>query len=177
MRSLLLTTLFFNLFSLPLSAQVTQGGPPDDQIITDTTVNWKVDDASIITLMDIKSKKLMPSLEVALNACLNKKKKAFKVKDISGFYQIFLTETFFDSLRQIEKELEMETKGDKPLRESACSQEDDIKKRCMQERVDQELLKDFLNTSVTSRYFELKLGLNIKDAKHLLRVMKDLEKK
>ena len=168
MRSLLLTTLFFNLFSLPLSAQVTQGGPPDDQIITDTTVNWKVDDASIITLMDIKSKKLMPSLEVALNTCLNKKSKGLEIKDISGFYQIFLTETFFDSLRQVEKEL---------MRESSCSQEDNIKKRCMQDQVDQEILKDFLNTSVSTRYLELKLSLNIKDAKVLFRVMQDLEKK
>ena len=121
-----------------------------------------------MTLMDIKFKKLMPSLEVALNTCLNKKSKGLEIKDISDFYQIFLTEKFFDSLRQVEKEL---------MRESSCSQEDNIKKRCMQDQVDQEILKDFLNTSVASRYLELKLSLNIKDSKVLLRVMQDLEKK
>jgi hypothetical protein len=176
MRLILVLNLLISILPNELFAQVTQGGPPDDDLRQSTTVNWKVDDASIISLMDIKAKKLMPSLEKALKICLLNKKKKVQIKDISEFYQVYLLETFFETFRKIENELETQKSGGQ-TNEQPCSQEDGLKKKCMQELVNQAALKDFLNTSVAARYLELKLSLSSKEALALLKAIQELEKK
>jgi hypothetical protein len=176
MLLILVLNLLISILPIELFAQVTQGGPPDDDLRQSTTVNWKVDDASIISLMDIKAKKLMPSLEKALKRCLLNKKKKVQIKDISEFYQVYLLETFFETFRKIEKELDTQKSGGQ-TNEQPCSQEDGLKKKCMQELVNQEALKDFLNTSVAGRYLELKLSLSSKEALALLKAFQELEKK
>lgn len=177
MKTLILLILLLNLLPVELSAQVTQGGPPGDDIRNSTTVNWTVDDASIIALMDIKTKKLMPSMELAINTCLVNNKVPRQVKDISEFYQVFLTETFFESFKKVEKELHSHKKDKRMAGDETCSLEHDGTKKCMQGKVDQELLKDFLDTSVAIRYLELKLKLNNAEASSLFKVLKDLERK
>jgi hypothetical protein len=177
MRTFILLILLLSLLPVELSAQVTQGGPPADDLRNSTTVNWTVDDASIIALMDIKTKKLMPSMELAINNCLMTNKTPRQIKDLAEFYQIFLTESFFKSLQKLEKELHSHKKNKLLSRDEACSQEDGVTRKCMQEKVDQQTLKDYLDTSVAIRYLELKLKLNTQEATSLFKVMQDLERK
>jgi hypothetical protein len=42
-------------------------------------VKWKVDNASILKVMDIKAEKLIPSLENAMNKCIEKRNHAVKL--------------------------------------------------------------------------------------------------
>jgi hypothetical protein len=176
MRLILVLNLLISILPNELFAQVTQGGPPDDDLRQSTTVNWKVDDASIISLMDIKANKLMPSLEKSLKRCLLNKKNKVQINDITEFYQIYLIETFFETFRKIENELDTQ-KSYGQTNEHPCSQQEDGLKKCMQELVNQEALKDFLNTSVVARYLELKLKLSSKEALAILKAIQELEKK
>lgn len=157
------------LLMLPLSAfaQLTQGGPPDDQLITDTTVNWKVDDASILRVMDLKAKKMIPSLEKAVSKCIETKNEAVKLKDISDFYQIILKDSLYETLKKISR----------PLSEDSCTKETFTKMNCLKNEVAQDPLKDFVNTSVAARYLELKMKLSPEDAGSLIKITQDFVKK
>jgi len=177
MQPLTFVILFVLFFPSILMGQVTQGGPPDDQLRETNVVNWGIDNASIILVMDLKAEKLVPHLEKALNKCILAKKRSVKVKDISEYYQIFLSENYFESFRKIEKEVSGDKKAASTLIESSCYEKDDHKRKCMQDQVDQVLLKDFLESSVVGRYLELKLKLNTKDSLTLLKAIQELEKK
>ncbi len=164
-------------------AQITQGGPPDDQLRKSDVVNWEVDDKIIVETLEPKVKKLLPSLTLGLKHCVLKKKKEVQLKDLSDFYRIYLGHSFVDL---IQKKNNLETCIEEDLHQSNCSsakmekecQKEDLSKlKCLKKKVDQKYLKDILGTSAFKKYLMINLKVNAEEAEYLQKKLEQFELK
>jgi hypothetical protein len=175
--------IFISIFliSIGVSAQITQGGPPDDELRKTDTVNWKVDDESILKIINPKIKKLLPSLEKGLKHCVLSKKQEVKIQDLSDFFKVYLGQSFIELIQKknhleacIQEDLNQATCS-KPKSENDCLKEEQAHTKCMKKKIDQKYLKEVLGTSALKRFIEVQLKVSSKEAEALVKKLEELE--
>lgn len=171
-------TIIALFLSLEVVAQVTQGGPPGDDLHSDTEVNWTVNDNDILLVMDVKAQKIVPSLEKAWNKCMvSSSIKKVTFLDISEFYQLLTRDVILESLKQMNSGLDQTKKVKSYCPEDECNYIPTSKMNCMKNEVAQNELKDFTTSPYAIKYLELKLKVSNDNAKFLHKLTQDLEKK